>query len=32
MNKLLIKDPNTRLGKQGGMQEILSHPWFAELN
>ena len=32
MNKLLIKDPNARLGKQGGMQEILSHPWFAELN
>ena len=32
INKLLTKDPATRLGKQGGLQEILAHPWFADLS
>mmetsp|Transcript_79008 Transcript_79008/g.92360 ORF Transcript_79008/g.92360 Transcript_79008/m.92360 type:complete len:185 (-) Transcript_79008:253-807(-) len=26
--KLLAKDPKTRLGAKGGVQEILSHPWL----
>ena len=29
--KLLNKDPTVRLG-QGGSQEILADPWFADLD
>jgi serum/glucocorticoid-regulated kinase 2 len=28
ITKLLQKDPTKRLGSQGGLQEILSHPWL----
>ena len=31
ISKLLEKDKNKRLGRNGGVEEILSHPWFAEL-
>ena len=27
ITKLLVKDPAQRLGTQGGMNEILAHPW-----
>jgi len=26
----LIKDPDARLGSQGGFEEILSHSWFPQ--
>lgn len=32
IEKLLTKDPKKRLGTKGGIQEILSHPWFADIN
>jgi len=28
----LDKNQKTRLGTQGGVKEILSHPWFADLD
>lgn len=31
ISKLLEKDKNKRLGKDNGIDEIISHPWFAEL-
>jgi len=31
INKLLTKDPKTRLGVNGA-SEILEHPWFADLD
>ncbi|CAD8206804.1 unnamed protein product [Paramecium pentaurelia] len=30
--QLLEKDPQERLGQQQGIVEILSHPWFADIN
>ena len=30
--KLVCKDSTIRLGTKGGVDEILSHPWFAEIN
>ena len=32
LKKLLEKDQQKRLGKVGGVQEILSHPWFASVD
>ena len=32
VEKLLSKKSNTRLGSQNDAHEILSHPWFADLN
>lgn len=33
ITKLLIKDPNTRLGaSERDAEEIMEHPWFAETN
>jgi len=32
VEKLLDKNQKTRLGTQGGVKEILSHPWFADLD
>lgn len=32
VRKLLIKDPNKRLGSQADSLEVLSHPWFADLD
>lgn len=32
INKCLTKNPNQRLGSQNGLQDIIGHPWFAELN
>ena len=32
VEKLLCKDPRIRLGAQGDVDEILAHPWFADLN
>jgi serum/glucocorticoid-regulated kinase 2 len=31
ISKLLEKNPSKRLGSNGGIVEILSHPWFANL-
>lgn len=28
ITKLLEKDPANRLGTNGGIEEILAHPWF----
>ena len=28
----LMKDPKERLGTSGGLEEIISHPWFAGIN
>lgn len=30
ISKLLQKDPAQRLGTQGGLQEILEHPWLKD--
>lgn len=32
INKLLTKDANTRLGAQADSLEVLSHPWFKDLD
>lgn len=32
ITKLLSKDPKTRLGTTGDIDEILQHPWFADVN
>ena len=32
MKKLLVKSPFARLGRRHGVDEILSHPWFADLD
>lgn len=32
IKKLLNKKPEERLGTAGGLQEVLSHPWFSDLN
>ena len=32
ISKLLNKDKSQRLGRETGVDEIISHPWFAELN
>jgi len=32
ISKLLDKDPAKRLGTSGGVDEILSHPFFASIN
>ena len=30
--KLLIKEPENRIGSDGGIDQILKHPWFAEID
>ena len=32
IRKCLAKDPSNRLGSNGGMDEIINHPWFADVN
>ena len=32
IEKLLDKDPAKRLGSSGSSDEILAHPWFADLD
>ena len=32
INKCLAKTPATRIGTQGGVEEILSHPWFSNID
>ena len=32
INQLLKKDPNERLGIDGDVEAILSHPWFADID
>ena len=32
IKKLLAKDPANRLGSNGGIEEILGHPWFKGLD
>ena len=32
ITKLLEKTPANRLGTRGGLEEVLAHPWFAELD
>ena len=32
ISRLLDKNPQHRLGTRGGLEEVLSHPWFAELD
>ena len=32
IRKLLEKKPEKRLGTQGGVDEVLAHPWFNGLN
>jgi serine/threonine protein kinase len=29
LSKLLEKDPKNRIGTDGGVDEIMAHPWFA---
>ena len=30
--KLLIKEPNNRMGSNGDIDELLQHPWFSDVN
>jgi serine/threonine protein kinase len=32
LSKILNKDPKERLGAKNGVQEILEHPWFKDLD
>jgi serum/glucocorticoid-regulated kinase 2 len=32
INKLLQKEPKDRLGQNGGVVEILTHPWFKDVD
>jgi len=32
INQCLSKNPKTRLGSNGGIEQILGHPWFADIN
>jgi serine/threonine protein kinase len=32
INKMLDKNPKTRIGTVGGVDEITNHPWFASIN
>ena len=32
INKVLDKNPATRLGAQGGVDELLAHPWLSTLD
>ena len=32
IDKLLDKNPDTRIGAKGDIEEILAHPWFADLD
>jgi len=32
ITKLLTKDPTQRLGFHGGCDEVLSHPWFSDID
>ena len=32
IRQLLMKDPAKRLGSKGGVDEVLAHPWFKELD
>ena len=32
ISKLLEKDPKKRLGYEGGIEEIISHPWFSDVD
>jgi serum/glucocorticoid-regulated kinase 2 len=32
INKCLVKNPQARLGTAGGLEEIISHPWFKSVN
>ena len=32
VEKLLDKNQNKRLGSQGGVKEVLAHPWFADID
>ena len=32
IGKLLMKSPEERIGTAGGMEEILAHKWFADLD
>jgi len=32
VNQLLTKDKNKRLGSVNGVDDILAHPWFSDMN
>ena len=32
IQQLLIKDKDKRLGSKGDMDEVLSHPWFKDID
>ena len=32
IEKFLIKEPAERIGTNGGVNEVLSHPWFADMD
>jgi serine/threonine protein kinase len=32
IEKLLIKEPENRLGSKNGVEEILAHPWFSDID
>lgn len=32
INQCLKKKPNERIGHKGGLDEILKHPWFKEID
>ena len=32
IEKLLVKEPEDRLGSKNGVEEILAHPWFSDID
>ena len=32
ISNLLIKEPENRIGSDGGIDQILNHPWFSDID
>ena len=32
ISNLLIKEPENRIGSDGGIDQILKHPWFSDID
>ena len=32
ISNLLIKEPENRIGSDGGIDQILQHPWFSDID
>lgn len=32
ISKMLVRNPSNRLGSKNDVEDVLSHPWFSDLN